>query len=123
VPLPAQHIIIYKCSLTGTFALLAAIGINGCAPRNILSMTMTMALVPSVCFEEALSFIQFEVDQISHDYPAVNDFLAHVHKTWLPLASKVSVFDCPVRTNNITESFHNIARKNSPELIKTSGVF
>ncbi|XP_067208655.1 uncharacterized protein [Linepithema humile] len=79
------------------------------APRNILSMTMSMALVPSDCFEEALSFIQFEVDQISHEYPAVNDFLTYVRKTWLPLASKVSVYDCPVRTNNITETFHNIA--------------
>lgn len=68
---------------------------------------MTMALVPSVCFDEALSFIQLEADLISHEYPAVNDFLTYVCKTWLPLASKVSVYDCPVRTNNITESFHN----------------
>lgn len=79
------------------------------APRNILSMTMNMALIPSDRFEEALSFIQFEVDQISHEYPAVNDFLTYVRKTWLPIASKVSVYDCPVRTNNITETFHNIA--------------
>lgn len=74
-------------------------------------MTMTMALVPSVCFEEALSIIQLEADQISREYPAVNNFLTYVHKTWLPLASKVSVYDCPVRTNNITESFHNVAGK------------
>ncbi|XP_071652266.1 uncharacterized protein [Temnothorax longispinosus] len=78
------------------------------APRIVLSMTMTMALAPSDCFEEALSFIQFEADQISHEYPTINDFLAYVRKTWLPLASKVSVYDCPVRTNNITESFHNV---------------
>ncbi|XP_071653610.1 uncharacterized protein [Temnothorax longispinosus] len=78
------------------------------APRIVLSMTMTMALAPSNCFEEALSFIQFEADQISHEYPTINDFLAYVRKTWLPLASKVSVYDCPVRTNNITESFHNV---------------
>lgn len=79
------------------------------APRNILSMTMTMALIPSAYFEEALSFIQLEVAQISHEYPAVNDFLSYVRKTWLPLASKVSVYDCPARTNNITETFHNVA--------------
>lgn len=79
------------------------------APRIILSMTMIMALVPSDRFEEALSFIQLEVDQISHEYPAVSDFLTYVRRTWLPLASKVSVYDCPVRTNNITESFHNVA--------------
>lgn len=74
-------------------------------------MTMIMALIPSHYFEKALSYIQFEVDKISHAYPAVNEFLTYVRKTWLPLASKVSVFDCPVRTNNITESFHSIARR------------
>jgi len=69
-----------------------------------------MALIPSDCFEE-LSFIQLEVNQISHEYPAINDFLAYVCKTWLPLASKISVYDCPARTNNITESFHNVVSR------------
>jgi len=74
-------------------------------------MTMTMALIPADCFEEALSLIQLEVNEIAHEYPAVNDFLAYVRKTWLPLASKVSVYNCPARTNNITESFHNVVRR------------
>ncbi|XP_011860151.1 PREDICTED: uncharacterized protein LOC105557506 isoform X2 [Vollenhovia emeryi] len=81
------------------------------APRSVLSMTMTMALIPSDCFEKALSIIQLEVNQTSSKYPALNDFLAYVRKTWLPMASKVSVYDCPARTNNITESFHNIVGK------------
>lgn len=81
------------------------------APRSILSMTMTMALVPSNYFEKALSIIQLEVNKTSPKYPAVNDFLTYVRKTWLPLASKVSVYDCPARTNNITESFHSIIGK------------
>ncbi|KYN02586.1 hypothetical protein ALC62_06586 [Cyphomyrmex costatus] len=80
-------------------------------PRNVLTMTMTMALVPSFCFEQALALIQLEANQISSKYPTVNDFLTYVRKTWLPLASKVSVYDCPARTNNITESFHNVAGK------------
>ncbi|XP_011696249.1 PREDICTED: uncharacterized protein LOC105454956 [Wasmannia auropunctata] len=79
------------------------------APTNILSMTMTMALIPSNSFKKALSLIQLEVDKTSHEFPAVTKFLAYVRKTWLPLASKVSVYDCPARTNNITESFHNVA--------------
>lgn len=79
------------------------------APRSVLSMTMTMALVPFDCFEEALYYIQLEADLTSHEYPAINDFVTYVRKTWLPLASKVSVYNCPARTNNITESFHNIA--------------
>lgn len=82
------------------------------APKTVLSMTMTMALVPSQYFDEALSLIQLEVDRISHEHPTVNEFLSYVRKTWIPLASKVSVFDCPARTNNITESFHSVtARK------------
>ncbi|XP_077257727.1 uncharacterized protein LOC143894922 [Temnothorax americanus] len=81
------------------------------APRNILSMTMTMALIPSNYFEEAFSLIQLEANQIYTEYPAICDFLNYIRKTWLPLASKVSVYDCPVRTNNITESFHNIVGK------------
>ncbi|XP_070519757.1 uncharacterized protein [Cardiocondyla obscurior] len=81
------------------------------APRIILSMTMTMALIPSYYFEKALSYIQFEVDQVSQAHPAVNEFLTYVRRTWLPLASKVSGFDCPVRTNNITESFYSIAKR------------
>ncbi|XP_071568435.1 uncharacterized protein [Temnothorax nylanderi] len=81
------------------------------APRNVLSMTMTMALIPSDCFEKAFFLIQLEACQILGKYPAVNNFLAYVRNTWLPLASKVSVHNCPVRTNNITESFHNIAGK------------
>lgn len=79
------------------------------APRNILSMTMTMALIPSDYFEQALSLIQIEIDKTSYEYPALKDFLAYVRKIWLPLASNVSVYDCPARTNNITESFHNVA--------------
>ncbi|XP_077280494.1 uncharacterized protein LOC143907527 isoform X1 [Temnothorax americanus] len=81
------------------------------APRNVLSMTMTMALIPSDCFEKAFFLIQLEACQISGKYPAVNNFLAYVRNTWLPLASKVSVYNCPVGTNNITENFHNIAGK------------
>ncbi|KAL0100553.1 hypothetical protein PUN28_019700 [Cardiocondyla obscurior] len=79
--------------------------------RNILSMTMTMALIPSYYFEKALSYIQIKVDQMSHAYPALNEFLTYVRKSWLPLASKVSVFDCPVRTNNITESLYSVAKR------------
>lgn len=81
------------------------------APRSVLYMTMTMALLPSDYFEKALSIIQLEVNETSLKYPGINDFMAYVRKTWLPLASKVSVYDCPARTNNITESFHNIAGK------------
>lgn len=81
------------------------------APRNVLSMSMTMALIPSHCFEKALILIQLEACQISEKYPAINNFLDYIRKTWLPLASKISVYDCPARTNNITESFHNVVGK------------
>ncbi|XP_076655114.1 uncharacterized protein LOC143360286 isoform X2 [Halictus rubicundus] len=35
--------------------------------------------------------------------------MTYMRRTWLNIASQVSVHNCPVRTNNIAESFHNIA--------------
>ncbi|XP_046142554.1 uncharacterized protein LOC123988005 [Osmia bicornis bicornis] len=35
--------------------------------------------------------------------------MAYMRTNWLKMASRVSVHNCPVRTNNIAESFHNIA--------------
>lgn len=78
------------------------------APHKVLSMAMTMALAPAKLFEEALSLIKVQADLISDEYPNINHFMKYLHATWLPLAQKVSVYECPVRTNNITESFHNI---------------
>ncbi|XP_011859287.1 PREDICTED: baculoviral IAP repeat-containing protein 3-like [Vollenhovia emeryi] len=81
------------------------------APRELLSMAMSMALAPSSLFMDSLNIMQIVADRISVTYPNVLLFMAYLRSTWLPIASKVSVHNCPVRTNNLVESFHHIANQ------------
>lgn len=70
-------------------------------------MTMALPLLPSNLFQEALNIIQNEADQLSNEYPDILQFMSYLRLNWLPAASKISTYRCPVRTNNIVESFHN----------------
>lgn len=72
-------------------------------------MTMTLPLLPSNMFQEALLIIQTEADQLSNEHPDILQFISYLRLTWLNMASKISTYCHPVRTNNIVESFHNIA--------------
>lgn len=72
-------------------------------------MTMTLPLLPPDMFQEALFIIQTEADRLSNEYPDILQFMSYLRLTWLNMASKISTYHCPVRTNNIVESFHNIA--------------
>lgn len=72
-------------------------------------MTMTLPLLPPEMFQEALSIIQTEADLFSNEYPHILQFMSYLRLTWSNMASKISTYRCPVRTNNIVESFHNIA--------------
>lgn len=71
-------------------------------------MAMSMALAPSDLFHESLNIIQTIADSISTIHPNILLFMSYMRSTWLPIASKVSVYNCRIRTNNITESFHHI---------------
>ncbi|XP_018301775.1 uncharacterized protein [Mycetomoellerius zeteki] len=79
------------------------------APKTILSMTMTLPLLRSDMFQEAMSIIQIEADIFSCEYPDILQFTSYLRRTWSNMASRISTYDCPIRTNNIVESFHNIA--------------
>ncbi|XP_071634796.1 uncharacterized protein [Temnothorax longispinosus] len=79
------------------------------ATKTVLSMTMTLPLLPPEKFQEALSIIQTEADLLSNEYPHILQFMSYLRLTWSNMASKISTYRCPVRTNNIVESFHNIA--------------
>lgn len=79
------------------------------APRDILAMSMALALAPESFFEEAIRTMQNIADNICDSYPDILKFMSYMRRTWLPIAAKVSVYGCPTRTNNIVESFHNIA--------------
>ncbi|XP_020298210.1 uncharacterized protein LOC109862555 isoform X2 [Pseudomyrmex gracilis] len=80
------------------------------APRDVLFMTMTLPLAPPKSFSEAYKIIEKQADTME-EYPDIYLFLAYLRRNWLQAASKVSVYKCPMRTNNIVESFHNIAAK------------
>ncbi|XP_011696429.1 PREDICTED: uncharacterized protein LOC105455076 [Wasmannia auropunctata] len=82
------------------------------APSELLSMAKTMALAPSDLFEESLNIMEIFSSNLTNKYPAIADFIQYVKNTWLPIASKVSVYGCPNRTNNLVESFYaSITRK------------
>lgn len=78
-------------------------------PKTILSMTMALPLLPPDRFQEALTIIQAEADLLSCEYPDILQFTSYLRLTWLNMASRISTYECPVRTNNMVESFHNIA--------------
>ncbi|XP_076301759.1 uncharacterized protein LOC143219766 [Lasioglossum baleicum] len=78
-------------------------------PNTVLRMSMSLALVPETKFQEALLIIQKEADNIASNFPNVLLFMTYMRINWLKMASQVSVYNCPVRTNNIAESFHNVA--------------
>lgn len=78
-------------------------------PKKILSMTMALPLLPSDMFQEALLIIQTKADELSNEHPDILQFMSYLRLTWSNMASKISTYRCPVRTNNIVESFHNIA--------------
>lgn len=72
-------------------------------------MTMAVPLLPPDMIQEALCIIQAEADLLSHEYPDILQFTSYLRLTWSNMVSKISTYGCPVRTNNIVESFHNIA--------------
>ncbi|XP_076660365.1 uncharacterized protein LOC143363702 isoform X2 [Halictus rubicundus] len=72
-------------------------------------MAMSLALVPETKFQEAILIIQEEADNIASNFPNVLLFMTYMRTNWLKKAPQVSVYNCPVRTNNIAESFHNVA--------------
>lgn len=81
------------------------------APRKLLTMVMSVPLAPHTLFEECFTILQYVADAMFNDYPAVLQFMTYLRKTWLSVAKKVSVYGCPVRTNNLVESFHNTISK------------
>ncbi|KMQ88666.1 hypothetical protein RF55_11803, partial [Lasius niger] len=78
-------------------------------PKTVLSMTMVLPLLTPDMFQEALCIIQAEADLLSRGYPDTLQFTSYLRLTWSNMASRISTYGCPVRTNNIVESFHNIA--------------
>ena len=81
------------------------------APRDVLTMTMSLPLAPADRFHDGLVIIGDLADSIAEAYPAVLSFIAYVRRTWVSRAPLVSVYTSPLRTNNFVEAFHGIAWK------------
>lgn len=79
--------------------------------NTLLSMTMTLPLLPQEHFVEALKILHNYCNATHYKYEESLQFLAYIEKTWLPKTSKVSVYNCPVRTNNLVENFHSTIRR------------
>lgn len=71
---------------------------------------MTLPLAPPEYFLEGYKIIEEQADTI-REHPDIYLFLAYLRRNWFHAASKVSVYKCRARTNNIVESFHNVAVK------------
>ncbi|XP_011876392.1 PREDICTED: uncharacterized protein LOC105566750, partial [Vollenhovia emeryi] len=78
------------------------------APHKIVSMAMTLALAPPEMFSEGLNLMQIIADEEYDNYPNAMLLMKYMRSTWLPISKKISVHGCPVRTNNLVQSFHNI---------------
>ncbi|XP_076660376.1 uncharacterized protein LOC143364211 [Halictus rubicundus] len=78
------------------------------APTKVLSMAMTLALAPADLFEKGFTEIEREAAFFTAEHAAIKIFIEYIRSTWLPKAEKVSVYDCPMRTNNTTESYNNV---------------
>ncbi|XP_067211197.1 uncharacterized protein [Linepithema humile] len=81
------------------------------APKTLILMAMAIPLIPHIRFQEAFTILQRIADNICDNHPAVLRFMSYMRNIWLDISTKVSVYNCPVRTNNFVESFHNTASK------------
>ena len=73
---------------------------------------MSLALAPADRYEDGLELMQLEAEKVVAELlPLVQKFLAYLQKTWAPIADKVSVYGCRVRTTNLVESFHSTLLK------------
>lgn len=74
-------------------------------------MAKTIPLLPEQYFVEAYNILCNTCEEKDPDYEKITEFLIYIEKTWLSKASKISVYKCPVRTNNGVESFHSVINR------------
>ena len=72
-------------------------------------MVMSMPLLPPVKFLRGYLTIKQQVRDINEK--RMNEFLIYVNKTWIKIASVVSIYNLKMRTNNFTESNNRYLRQ------------
>lgn len=74
-------------------------------------MAMTIPLLPEQYFTQGYYLLRNNCEETNPNCDKLKEFLTYFERTWLSKAAKVSVYKCPVRTNNAVESFHNVLNK------------
>ena len=70
--------------------------------NRVLEMALVMLFLPHRRMDEGLTLLGREI--LRSGNARMIDFHEYWRKTWLPLASAISVFDQEVKTNNISEN-------------------
>lgn len=80
--------------------------------NDILEKCYAIPHLPADKILEGINFIQQQVDLIPRqDRGNLQEFVNYIRRFWGPLANVLSVFHCPIRTNNGCENFHFLAAK------------
>lgn len=76
------------------------------APKDILWMSMSLALLPAASFPAGLLIIQAIADNVANDHPTMLEFLVYMRQQWQPRAEIVSAYRCPLRKNSDLEALN-----------------
>lgn len=77
------------------------------APRNVLYRAWILPVVPEDRYFEAVDLIEQYRHQISSEFPGVVNFIYYLRNYWGYIIEVLSVFNQPIRTNNISEGFNH----------------
>lgn len=75
-------------------------------PRDILWMSMSLALIPANSFAEGLALIEAVADIVANEHPRVLEFLLHVRQQWSPRAGIICAYNCSIRKNDDIEALN-----------------
>lgn len=90
----------------------------------VLRMAQALPLLETHRFNDGITNIDEEITQFAQPYyvERLRRFAQYIRNTWARLASVVSVYNQPSRTNNYAESFYRHAHRklggSRPELFK-----
>lgn len=75
-------------------------------PDNVLSMYLSIPLLPPECFEEAARYLDEEVKEVKKIDNNIQKFHDYFKDTWMKHPEHVSVFNLSTRSTGGPESFY-----------------
>lgn len=76
-------------------------------PDFILELACALPLVPVSSMKDAFAIIYAEIELLKGTYSDLIHFKKYLKSEWSRKASVFSVYGCPQRTDNISESFNS----------------